>query len=457
MDNDKFEAALQLASDTRHVLIGKGTLEAVPATFNQAFGDTPAVIVADTNTYAAAGEAVDRQLRGAGIEVLTPVIFPGQPALYADFDNVLELGQQLANLNAIPIAVGSGTINDITKLAAYRVARPYMVVATAASMDGYTAFGAAITKDGFKQTMSCPAPRALIADLEVLAGAPSRMNSTGYGDLLGKITAGADWLVADALEIEPISPPAWELVQASLRKWTGEPKKLHQGDPTAISNLLEGLVMSGVAMQISQSSRPASGSEHRFSHLWEMQAHSYGEPDIPHGFKVGIGSLATAALYELVLEYDFNSLDIDSICQKWSSAAQVEQQVRQSFDIPVLAEKSVQESLVKYISAGQLRQRLMLLKERWPQLRDRLKTQLMTANQLRALLETAGCPTDPTEIGIDLARLKASYDLARQIRRRYTLLDLLFETNLLQECVNKLFAPSGYWGPYPIKAGSKDG
>lgn len=456
MDNTKFEAALQLASDTRFVQIGQGTLEAVQAIFKQAFGNTPAVIVADTNTYAAAGQEVDRQLRGARIKVLAPIIFPGQPVLYADFDNVLELEQQLGKLNAIPIAVGSGTINDLTKLASYRVKRPYMVVATAASMDGYTAFGAAITKDGFKQTMSCPAPRVLVADLEVLAGAPSQMNSTGYGDLLGKITAGADWLIADTLEIERIAPQAWELVQASLRSWTGEPEKLHRGDPEAIRNLLEGLVMSGVAMQLSQSSRPASGSEHRFSHLWEMQAHGYGEPDIPHGFKVGIGSLATAALYEQILEYDFDSLDIETICQNWPAAAQVERQVRRSFDISVLAEKSVGESLAKYISADQLRQRLKLLKEKWPQLRYRLKNQLMTAHQLRALLEAAGCPTGPTEIGIDLARLKASYDLARQIRSRYTLLDLLYETNLLEECVNKLFAPSGYWGQYLTKAGSKD-
>ncbi len=97
------------------------------------------------------------------------------------------------------MAVGSGSLNDIVKRAAHEAGRPYLSVATAASMDGYTAFGAAITKDGYKQTMTCPAPRAVLADLEVLAGAPPAMTASGYGDLLGKVTAGADWLVADAL------------------------------------------------------------------------------------------------------------------------------------------------------------------------------------------------------------------------------------------------------------------
>src|SRR5262249_32716387 len=163
---------------------------------------------------------------------------------------------------------GSGTLNDITKLAAHRAGRPYMCVGTAASMDGYTSFGAAITKDGFKQTMTCPAPRALLADLDVLARAPSQMNATGYGDLPRDLPAmgpaGAAWLLAAGLEVEPIDRRAWALVQDSLRAWTARPDLLRAGDPQTIAYLFEGLIMAGVAMQISASSRPASGSEHRF-------------------------------------------------------------------------------------------------------------------------------------------------------------------------------------------------
>src|SRR5438132_281339 len=104
-----------------------------------------------------------------------------------------------------------------------------MTVATAASMDGYTAFGAAITKDGYKHTMTCPAPLAVLADLDVLRSAPARMTSSGYADLLGKVPAGADWLVADALEVERVNAPVWSLVQGPLREAIGSPAELHGG------------------------------------------------------------------------------------------------------------------------------------------------------------------------------------------------------------------------------------
>jgi glycerol-1-phosphate dehydrogenase [NAD(P)+] len=114
----------------------------------------------------------------------TPVLFPA--TVHADYDRVLELQAALSPEDVVPVAVGSGTLNDLTKLAAYRLGRPYVVVATAASMDGYAAFGASITRDGFKQTMACAAPAAIVADVDLLASAPVQLTSSGYGDLLGR-------------------------------------------------------------------------------------------------------------------------------------------------------------------------------------------------------------------------------------------------------------------------------
>jgi len=448
MDHERINAALHEASDTRRVVIGAGALDAVEATFAQCFENALAVVIADENTFAVAGQAIQQRLQAAGRALDPPIIFPRTPPLYADFENVMALEGRLRNFDSIAVVVGSGTLNDITKLASHRAGRQYMCVGTAASMDGYTAFGAAITKDGFKQTIACPAPRALLADLDVLAGAPSQMNATGYGDLLGKITAGADWVLADALEIELIDPRAWPLVQDSLRDWTARPELLHAGDRQTIAHLFAGLIMAGVAMQISASSRPASGSEHRFSHLWEMQALGHGHPAVPHGFKVGIGSIAAAALYERLLTRDMRALDVDALCRAWPSRDAVERMVRQGHDIPQLAENAVAESLDKYITPVQLRARLTRIQERWPAIRAKLEAQLMTAGQLRELLGAAGCPTDPAAIGVDLARMRESYWLARTIRSRYTVLDLVNETGLLDVCVAELFGAGGYWERY---------
>ncbi|GAC1363444.1 MAG: hypothetical protein NVSMB42_23170 [Herpetosiphon sp.] len=445
MNHERIAAALQNAADTRAVVIGSGTLAAVESTFTECFAEQPAIVVADEHTFAVAGGSVYEQLRANGRTVYEPIVLPGTPPVYADYESVLELEGHIRSHNAIPVVVGSGTLNDITKLAAHRAGLPYMCVGTAASMDGYTAFGAAITRDGFKQTMSCPAPRALLADLDIVVQAPSEMNSTGYGDLLGKITAGADWILADTLEIEPIDQRAWSLVQESLRAWTGRPTELHAGDPQAIEQLLEGLVMAGVAMQISQSSRPASGSEHRFSHLWEMQALAHGHAAVPHGFKVGVGTIAAAALYERVLTRDLTNLDVDRLCAAWPSREQIEKTVRQGHDIPQLAENAVDESLAKYITSEQLRARLHKIRTHWLSIRTRLHTQLMTASELHTSLTAAGCPTEPVAVGITAPQLRASYWLARTIRSRYTVLDLVFETGILDECIDELFATDGYW------------
>ena len=158
MDYNRIDAALRDANDTRHLLIGTGILNDVGNVLEQAFGQQPAVVVADENTFTVAGKAVCDRLCSAGWTVEEPLVFPGIPPLYASFENVLALEEKLRTTSAVPIVVGSGTLNDITKLAAYRSGRQYLCVSTAASVDGYTAFGAAITRDGFKQTMACPAP-----------------------------------------------------------------------------------------------------------------------------------------------------------------------------------------------------------------------------------------------------------------------------------------------------------
>jgi glycerol-1-phosphate dehydrogenase [NAD(P)+] len=443
MNSDQIGAALREASDTRVVAVGAGELASAARVFAQAFGERPAAVVADENTMRVAGGAAHGRLQAEGPAPAAPLVFPAEPALYAEERRVDELAAALCAHDAVPVAVGSGTINDITKLAAHRCGRPYMVVATAASMDGYTAFGAAITSGGFKQTFACPAPLAVLADTEILAQAPPAMTASGYADLLGKLTAGADWLVADALGAEPLDARSWSLVQESLRAWTASPHLLRSGDEAAVGRLFTGLLMTGLAMQAHRSSRPASGSEHQFSHLWEMHEATHGA--VSHGFKVGLGSLASAALYERVLRRDLAALDVAALARAWPSRAELERAVRQSHPNPAIQEKAVEQSLAKHPTPAGLSERLHLLRERWPALRERLEAQLLPAARLRELLAEAGCPTRPAEIGKSATQLWESYAPARQIRSRYTVFDLAAEAGCFDACVGELFAPGGFW------------
>src|SRR5215211_3001526 len=166
---------------------------------------------------------------------------------------------------ALPIAVGAGVINDLVKYAAELAGMPYVCVPTAASMDGYAASGAALRDDGFKRTFACAAPVAIIADLDVIATAPAAMAGWGYGDLVGKLVAGADWIMADALGVEALNPSPFAMVQNNLAAWLGEPAGVRRGERGALDGLMRGLIMAGLAMQAHGNSRPASGSDHQFA------------------------------------------------------------------------------------------------------------------------------------------------------------------------------------------------
>jgi glycerol-1-phosphate dehydrogenase [NAD(P)+] len=416
----------------------------VPQIFRQQFGDKPPLLVADTNTFAAAGGTVLAAFRHAGHGCRQPFVFT-DPRLYAEHNYVPALEAALKGHEGIPVAVGSGTINDLTKLAAHRAGRPYLAVATAASMDGYTAFGASITCQGSKRTFECPAPMAVVADLDVICAAPAGMNAAGYADLLAKTTAGADWMLADALGIEAIDPKAWNIVHGGLRQALADPVGVRNRDVEAIRNLTEGLMLGGFAMQRVKSSRPAAGAEHQFSHLWDMQHHVH-KGQIPlHGFKVGIGTLGVAALYEYLLTQRLDQLDAGFCCAQWPEEVAVEANVRALFRQPDLITAALQESRAKRVEAGRLRGQLETLRRIWPGLKERLRQQLIPLAELKTMLRAVGAEVEPEEIGISRERLCESFRQSYYLRRRFTVLDLAARCGLLEPALRHLFSSEGPW------------
>lgn len=444
---DDIDAALEKASTTRNLIFGAGVFDDAARFVSDKYPDRPVIIIADERTFEVAGTQVLNALAGLGHAVTSPVVFPAQPTVPPNIANVERIRRLLtsAETTVLPVAVGSGTINDLVKRAAFEATLPYIVVATAASMDGYTASGAALIHEGVKQTFECPAPVAVIADLDILCAAPRSLTASGYGDLVGKVTAGADWLIADAFGIEPIQPQIWEMVQGPLRGIIADPERFQQGEPEAIEQLFYGLIITGLAIQISGSSRPASGSEHQFSHLWEMRGLEYeGEP-VSHGYKVGMGSLVSTALYERLLERDVHLLDVDRVVMNWPTWPHVERRIRSLQDHPTLINLALTECRAKYIEPDELRARLELLREQWLVLRASLRKQLLPVAELQKLLEAGGCPTQPERIGLTLGQVQSSCQEARLIRRRYTIYDLAHEAGILDELVGEMFAPDGHW------------
>ena len=174
----EIEMALERARDTKALEFGAGAMEKVPAMFSRLFPGKKAIVVADNNTYRVAGEAVDTYLRNAGIETEQPFIFT-DPELFAEWKYIEQLEAYLKERDVIAVAVGSGVINDLTKLVSSHLGRRYIIVGTAASMDGYTAYGASITFEGNKQTFDCPAPLGMVLDPAISAAAPEGMSASG--------------------------------------------------------------------------------------------------------------------------------------------------------------------------------------------------------------------------------------------------------------------------------------
>lgn len=433
---------LEAASETRALRIGQGIINEVPDLFKEQFPGRRAIIVADTTTYRVAGDEVFKLLKNAGISQEEPFIYPAAD-LYAEYTYIDQLAPALQKHDAIPIAVGSGTINDLTKLAAHLTGRRYMCVATAASMDGYTAFGASITANGAKQTFDCPAPLACLADIEIIRHAPEKMTASGYADLFAKVTAGADWILADALGVEAIDKQAWSIVQDGLHDTLSDPQAIAAGNINAISKLTEGLMLGGFAMQRAKSSRPASGAEHQFSHLWNMEHFLNMGESISHGFQVSIGTLAMLAFYELVIKTSFNQLDIEACCRSWPSPEDSDAQALQMFAGTSFPSIGLQETRAKYLSPEELAVQLNHLKRNWDDIRTRLSNQIISYSEAKKRLQIVGAPTEPEDIGMTRSRLRETFIRARFIRRRFTVLDLAVRTGYLSKWLDELFSQRG--------------
>ncbi len=429
----RIDSTLRFAETTRCVRIGENLLDRTGEVFRESFGaDCPAILVADRNTMKAAGTEILNRLRGEEITTLEEPFVFAEPNLHAERKHCDRLRERFSHTEAIPIAVGSGTINDLVKLAAFESGRKYMIVATAASMDGYAAYGAPIESGGFKKTVFCDAPTAILIDMDVICRAPGPLAAAGYADLIAKVPAGADWILADFVGAEPIHFVAFSLVQNHLSDWIADPEGVARQEKSAILNLLEGLITSGIAMQLAKTSRTASGAEHLFSHLWDNQGHTFGGEIPYHGFKVGIGTIATESLYEQALKLESNDFRDSkrAILQNRRTWEQTERFIRDSFSGEEQIGRVIEESRAKYVSDDEIVRRLDLFAGSWEEVKRRLQKQLLGPQTIRRNLQIAGAPSQPEQIGIDRTRFLESFALAQLIRSRYTILDFLQETGM---------------------------
>lgn len=364
------------------------------------------VMICDKNTYTAAGKAVEALLPGIEVICLDP------KGLHADERAVALVAERLGESDIL-LAVGSGTIHDATRYTAHERGIPFLSVPTAASVDGFVSTVAAMTWYGYKKTLPAVAPEAVFADTDIFSKAPLRLSASGYADLLGKYTALADWKASALITGEYICDTLCEMEISAIETVSKNLDGIRAGEVYACEQLMYGLILSGLAMQMIGNSRPASGAEHHFSHLWEMEAIN-GHVDAYHGEKVGVGLKAAADIYHRLANY------IDSGSCRLSDYSGIETELLANFKSPDVHRQIMEENAVDPLAAVDRELFLKKLPEFAKILRE-----VPDGEEIAALLRKAGAPVTMEDIGLSGALIPMTAKLSPYVRRRLTCMRLL--------------------------------
>ncbi len=427
--------------ELRRASIGHGALGDLVEIAREVGSGQSIVIVADEKTRPIAGDRAVQLLESDNHRTslcLLPDGAGGRP--HAD-EPTLQLVEDALTGADLAVAVGSGTINDLTKLASFNRHIPYLAVATAPSMNGYTSAIAAIMLRGVKRTLPCHQPFGIVADLDVLARAPHELIAAGLGDLESKPTATADFRLGGMLRNTYYCPAPEQVVFAAEQRAAQSASGLAQGSTEAIASLTEALILSGISMKLAGTSGPASGGEHLISHFWDMTATAQGRLEGWHGAQVGVATIVCAALYEHLREVDPASIDVEAIVAKRPPGDALEKTITARHGIH--GTEVWQEFSAKRLSSDELTQSLEQIRNNWDELWRRLSSALRPAERIRDILHSAGAPVTINELGLTPAHLITAFHTAREIRNRYTVLDFAAELGLLDEIADKVLQTSG--------------
>lgn len=279
------------------IAIGKGTISQLPK-MAAPFKDGKILMVFDNNTYKAAGEQAVNLMKDAGFNVKELLFDRGTDILIPDESVVGRILQEQDMDTSLMIAVGSGSVNDSVKYVSSRTKVPYIIVGTAPSMDGYVSDGAPLMCNGYKISFPAKLAYGVIGDTDIMKKAPMDLIQAGFGDVVGKITALADWDLAVKVKGDYRCDTCVTLVQRALDECFAKAPGLKTRDDDATQALIEALTMTGVAMGLINISRPASGAEHMLSHYWEMDYVARGVNPIHHGLQVGVATPIIAEFFE---------------------------------------------------------------------------------------------------------------------------------------------------------------
>lgn len=414
----------------RFLRIGSGVVETVPEALSFLGAKKP-FLVADHNTWQAAGEKVAEILKRHDIPFSSYVFPASRGHIEPDEAAVGSIAMAFDPSCDILLAVGSGVINDCCRVMAHAAGKMHMVVGTAPSMDGYASNSSSMIVDRIKTSVYACCPQAIIADIDIMKNAPMRMLWAGFGDMMAKFNALCEWRISHIATGEFYCENVARLVRASVKKIWENADGLVNRAPEAVEAVVEGLILSGVAMDFAKISRPASGLEHYFSHMWEMEALRRGEHADLHGICVGVGLCLTLPMYEHIRKIIPDQAKADAVFAAFSQE-EWEQEMREIFGASA---ENVIEGEKKWgkNSRAVHEKRLQHLLDNWDGVLAAIREELPPAGQIQQMMEKMGMPTRAEDLGYDQAAARRAYIGSREIRDKYLLSSMLWDLGLMKD------------------------
>ena len=412
--------------------IGSGVIADMLPERIKEYGFKKAMIYADRNTWKAAGREVTDAIKDMPYTLYT----------FADkdvFGNESSTGQAVFNFDDscdLILAVGSGSVNDVSKAVSRISKTPYIIIGTAPSMDGFASNTSSMVVDGLKVSLSTTGPFGVIIDTKILKDAPHEMICAGVGDLAAKYISIAEWKISNIINGEQFCPHVANIMMNSLNDCMDNLDRIMERDEEALGTVAKGLVLAGMAMNFAESTRPASGMEHYFSHVWDMRALEFGYREYLHGAQVGVGTLYALEVYEKLRNvvpdkekaYAYvSSFDLE----KWNG--ELRKFLGNSSRSMILLEKKEG----KY-DPEKCKKRIDIIAEKWDEIQEVIHS-LPTRDELYQRFSKIGAMTDISEMNITPEVARQTFLTTKDIRDKYVGTRLLFDLGIIDEFAGDMF------------------
>ena len=419
-------------SGTKKVIVEKNAIAKLPAILSE-IGGTKPFLLSGHDTFAVAGEKVCAVLDDAGISY-GKYVFGHSPVLPTEHS----VGSAVMNFDYscdAVVGIGSGVINDIGKILAKATGRPYIIVGTAPSMDGYASPTSSMEMDGRKVSLDSTFAYAVVGDLDILCNAPMKMLQAGVGDMIAKYIALCEWRIGELLVDEYRCTVVDTMVETALKRVVQAADRLPERDPDAVQAVMEGMVITGIAMKYAGVSRPAAGMEHYFSHIWDMRSLAFGTKADLHGIQCGIGTLLSLKIYDYIrtivpnrekaLEYVAN-FDLE----KWNE--QLTSFIGSGAQALIGDERKAGKYDLKKHTA-----RLERIIANWDKIMD-IVAALPTYEEVCSLMNLIGAPVSAEIFDVTQEQVRTTFAMTKDIRDKYIGSRLLWDLGLLEDAAKLL-------------------